>query len=139
MKVIALVGAENSGKSHTINVVYSLLLASGYTQVQDHFRTLGNPKNKDFIDILEKDDKKVGFVGMGDYTTGIGKSLESLLDELKNNGCDVTICACRNNPKIVAAVKNYASHFIVSKTLSTGSENDRIVNVADAITMITYI
>jgi hypothetical protein len=56
MKVITLRGAENTGKSHVINMVYSFLLRDGYTQVPGNFRELGNPKFEDIIDILTKDD-----------------------------------------------------------------------------------
>ncbi|MFD2240390.1 hypothetical protein ACFSMX_05010 [Flectobacillus roseus] len=34
MKVIALVGAENTGKSHTINLAYAFLLRDGYIKFQ---------------------------------------------------------------------------------------------------------
>ena len=139
MKVIALVGAENTGKSHAINMVYSFLLRDGYVQVPGHFRTLGNPVFEDFIDIIEKNGKKVGFVGMGDYVIGAGQSLKSLLDELLSKGCDVAICGCRNNPKIVAAVTAYPSHILVPKTLSSGRDNDRIVNVIDAVTIVSHV
>lgn len=139
MKVIALSGAVDTGKSHVINIVYTFLLRNGYTQIPGYFRELGNPAYEDFIDILEKEGKKVGFVGMGDYITGVGRGLKNLLEELKTKGCDVAVCACRDNPKIIAAVTAYLTHDIVNKTLSTGRENDRIVNVADALTMITYI
>lgn len=58
MKVIALVGNENTGKSHTINVVYSFLLRYGYTQIPGYFRELGNPKYEDLLDILSDSDEK---------------------------------------------------------------------------------
>ena len=95
MKVIALSGAENTGKSHTINVVYNFLLRDGYIQLPGHFRVLGNPIFEDIIDIITKKKVLVGFVGMGDYQRGQGASLKSLLEELKNKGCHVAICACR--------------------------------------------
>lgn len=139
MKVIALSGAEDTGKSHTINIAYSFLLRDGYVQVPGNFRGLGNSNNKDCIDILEKDGKKVGFVGMGDYINGAGKSLKSLLEELELKGCDTALCAARDNPKILAAVQAYSHHIIIQKTLSTGEENNRIVNTHDAIVMISHI
>ncbi len=138
MKVIALVGEENTGKSHTINLVYNFLIRDGYTQVEGNFRNLGNPVFEDFIDIIEKNGIKVGFVGMGDYITGEGRGLKSLLSELQTKRCDVAICASRTNPKMLMAVKVY-SHDIVEKTLSTGIANHRIVNVLDALEMITHL
>lgn len=139
MKVIALIGEENTGKSHTINIIYTFLLRDGYVQIPGHFRELGNPAHKDFIDILEYHDKKVGFVSLGDYVTGVGRSLRSLLEELRVKGCDVAICASRNNPKIISAVTAYPLHILENKTHSSGRENDRTVNVKDALKMITHI
>lgn len=139
MKIIALLGTENSGKSHTINTTYSFLLRDGYTQVPGYFRVLGNPKFEDFFDILFKNDIKVGFVGMGDYIVGPGKSLKSLLQELENLGCDVAICACRDEPKIKAAVSTFTNHHFVNKTSSSSEECYRVVNAADAQKLITLI
>ncbi|MFP3834676.1 hypothetical protein [Chryseobacterium sp. SIMBA_028] len=139
MKVIALSGAEDTGKSHTINIAYSFLLRDGYVQVPGNFRVLGNSNNKDFTDILEKEGKKVGFVGMGDYINGAGKSLKSLLEELELKGCDTALCAARDNPRILAAIQAYPDHIIIEKTRSTGEENNRIVNTHDAIVMISHI
>lgn len=139
MKVIALVGDPDTGKSHTINTVYSFLLRDGYLQMSGHFRVLGNPRYKDFFDILKNGETIVGFVGMGDYVTGIGKSLQSLLEELELKGCKIAICACRNIPKIVAAVQSYPDHLFVPKTPATTQANERIVNVVDAESMISFI
>lgn len=139
MKVIALSGAVDTGKSHTINIAYAFLLRDGYVQVPGNFRVLGNSNNKDFTDILEKEGKKVGFVGMGDYVNGAGKSLKNLLKEFELKDCDTALCAARDNPKILAAVQAYSHHIIIEKTLSTGEENHRIVNTNDAIVMINEI
>lgn len=138
MKVIALRGAHNTGKSHTLNIVYQILLRDGYVQVTGHFRVLGNPVFEDFIDILEKDGQWVGFVGMGDYQRGPG-SLRNLLGELQNKGCTLSLCCCRDIPKIERAVTNYPNHLFVNKTLSAGPHNDRIVNALDADAMFTLI
>ncbi|MEG0928740.1 hypothetical protein [Chryseobacterium sp.] len=139
MKVIALSGAKDTGKSHTVNIAYTFLLRDGYVQVPGNFRVLGNSNNKDFTDILEKEGKKVGFVGMGDYVNGAGKSLKSLLEELELKGCDTALCAARDNPKILAAVQAYSHHIIIQKTLSTGDVSHRIVNTNDAIVMISHV
>lgn len=138
MKVIALRGPQNTGKSHTLNIVYQLLLRDRYVQVPGHFRVLGNPVFEDFIDILEKDGQWVGLVGMGDYQRGSG-SLRNLLGELQNKGCKLSLCCCRDNPKIERAVTNYPNHLFVNKTPSAGPDNDRIVNAFDADAMFTLI
>jgi len=131
MKVIALKGPVDSGKSHTINIVYQFLLRDGYKQVPGHFEILGNPKFEDVFDVLEKGGKRVGICGMGDYAIG-GGSLKNLLDRLEKLGCYVSICGCQDKPRIERAVSAYVDHVFVKKTASSGRENDRIVNGIDA-------
>lgn len=138
MKVVALVGDVDTGKSHTINIVYYFLLRSGYTQVPGHFRILGNLAFEDVFDVLTIPGKKVGIIGMGDYAIGTN-SLKNLLQQMDVIGCDVVVCACRNKPRIEAAVKAYSPHIFVSKTLSAGRDNDRIVNVADATILVNHV
>ncbi|MCA4896135.1 MAG: hypothetical protein ING84_14140 [Cytophagales bacterium] len=138
MKVIALRGEENAGKSHAINIVYSLLLRDGWIQVPGHFRVLGNPKFEDVFDVLEKDGILLGIVGMGDYQRGQA-SLAKLIAEIISKGCTVVISTCRNTPAIEKAIKNYPDHYFVDKTPSTGPENHRIVNTIDAQRMINLI
>ena len=138
MKVIALRGTANTGKSHTINVVYGFLLKDGYEQVPGHFRILGNPVFNDIMDMLTKNDVKVGIVGMGDYQRGEG-SLTRLLNEIENKGCEIVICACRDIPGIEKAVTQYENHIFIDKTISSGSDNHRIVNSVDALRIIQAI
>lgn len=132
MKIIALKGEKNSGKSHTINIVYQFLLREGYTQVPGHFRVLGNPVMKDFTDVLIKKKTLVGIVGMGDYERGTG-SLKKLLDELKDQGCDIAICACQSRPNIIKAVSDFPDHIFVDKAPASSAESEhRIINFRDA-------
>jgi hypothetical protein len=138
MKVIALRGQINSGKSHTLNIVYQFLLRDGYIQVPGFFEVLGNPKFEDVLDILEKGGKRVGICGMGDYTIGAG-SLKALLARLGSQGCHVAVCSCQSKPRIIKAVTDYPDHDFVDKTPSSGSENHRIVNGIDAESMYRLV
>jgi hypothetical protein len=138
MKVIALLGIENTGKSHTINLVYSLLLVKGYNQVSGYFENLGDPKFEDFFDVLIKEDIKVGFVAMGDYERGKSK-LSNYIAKLEHLSCDFVICACRDKDGIKNEVKKFETHVFISKIISKGAEENRIINVKDAIKMIEKI
>lgn len=138
MKVIALLGDINTGKSHTINIAYCLLLLNAYTQIPGYFRVLGNPKFEDIFDILTNGVKTIGVIGMGDYIRTAG-ALDKLLNEMLRLNCDTVICACRNNIKIMAAVSSYPNHIFITKTLSTGRNNDRIVNTIDARALINQV
>ncbi|WP_430899374.1 MULTISPECIES: hypothetical protein [unclassified Paraflavitalea] len=138
MKVIALNGPENSGKSHTINIAYTLLLEMGYIQVTNKFENLGNPKYEDFTDILTKDNIKLGIVAMGDYING-NSSLKNLLLNLEKEKCNIAICACRNNPKIISAVEKYTDHKIENKTSTSDETLFRIVNFNDAKRLLSHL
>jgi len=138
MKIIALRGAENTGKSHVINIVYQFLLMGGWSQIPGNFRILGNKIFEDVIDILQKEKILIGIIGAGDYQIG-NMGLKNLIDELKNKGCQIIICSCRNNPKIEKAVTLNHDYIWVDKTLSTGRDNDRIVNGIDAEHIINLV
>lgn len=134
MEVIALHGPSNKGKSETLNIVYQLMLLYGYTQVPGHFRILGNPVQKDFIDILEKDGKCYGIATMGDYARKPNECVKDLLHYLNSQGCHKAICACNDNLLgTVNAVKAYA-HTLYPKTNVTPHEHlYRIINHQDAL------
>jgi hypothetical protein len=131
MKIIALRGGMDTGKSHTINIIYQFFLRDNWKQIPEYFLEVGNPQFEDFMDILTKDEIRIGFVGMGDYQR-TQASLSNLIKELENKGCNTVICACRNIPAIEKAVSSYPDHIFVDKTPSTGVENNRIVNGIDA-------
>ena len=136
MKVIALRGIENSGKSHTINVLYSFLIRDGYKQVPGHFEIQGNPKFQDIFDILTKDGILVGVIGMGDFEN-TPHSIDKLISDLETKGCDIILCACRNKSGILNKVLHkYPSVIWVDKEFSTVESQNRIVNVSDANRMI---
>lgn len=138
MKIIALKGKENSGKSHVINIIYQFLLNNNYVQTVGNFRILGNPIYDDIIDILEKNDIRIGIIGTGDYQ--IGKlGLKNLLKELEQKKCDFIVCACRENPKIEKAVTSYLDHIWIDKTPSNDRSYDRISNNLDANKIITLL
>lgn len=145
MKVIALRGDENSGKSHTINIVYTLLLKKGYVQVPGYYRPLGDPKYFDAFDILEDGGLKVGIIGMGDYVRKAGSSVKDLLAQQFRNGCHVVICTCRPNKSMENSIKAYQAHHFVDKTLSPNPRGNgfgpdyRIINFQDAETLISLI
>lgn len=139
MKVIALRSTPNTGKSHTINIVYSLLINIGYRQVPGFFREMGRSKDEDVFDILENDKIKLGIIGMGDYVRKPGICLKDLLLEQEKNGCDVVICPCRVNKIMESDVSAYNVHHFVDKTITNQKSLIKIVNTQDAIKIITLI
>lgn len=136
MKVIALRGDENRGKSETLNIVYQMMLLFGYQQVPGHFNDLGNLAQKDFIDILEKKGVKVGIVTLGDYDDDKKGpwSVSTYLDYLENHGCDKAICAFRHQkmPLTLAKINSYPNKEIIPKRIATSLAERRILNGEDA-------
>jgi len=136
MKIIALKGNDNSGKSETLNIVYQLMLFSSYTQAlpgPKHFGVLGNPVNRDFMDILVKDDRRIGFATMGDFATKKDACVADLLAYLLSQGCDTAICAC--NTRLlgtIKAVEAYPNHQFIDKGVTLTESEERIKNGQDA-------
>jgi ABC-type uncharacterized transport system YnjBCD ATPase subunit len=131
MEVLALEGNSNCGKSETLNIVYQMLLSDGFTQIAGNFAVLGNPKMRDFTDVLTKENKIIGIVTQGDYV--IGKdSIAKHLNKLFLAGCSVAICACtNNNPKAKLQVMKYTPNtfFIKNPTYTTSVESlERVLN-----------
>lgn len=114
MKVIALKGPHNCGKTQTLTIAYFLLLKEGYKQANgNNFQYLDG--NGDFRDILEFDGKKIGIVTQGDWDNKIENdyvndndselekrtalSVKDHLVILERKGCDIAICAINSDKK----------------------------------------
>lgn len=133
MDVIALMGKSNIGKTHTLNILYSLLLANGYTQVLGHFQ---DHSNNDFLDILEKDGVRIGIATQGDYI----RELPKHLSYLRNNGCIKAVCACTTDKEgTINAVNAYRNIPISPKSIETNYSLQRIVNTNDALHILSKI
>jgi len=110
MKVIALKGEKDSGKSTTLKEVYKILKAAGGEKKSDCYKDLEG-KSKDLRDVINFAGKKIGIVTQGDYGQGEEKkykneinleartslSVRDHLVILEGKGCDIAICACTIN------------------------------------------
>ena len=135
MEVIALQGGNKTGKTTTINVLYQLLLFSGWVQVPGKFRNLDH---NDFLDILTDGHRKLGIVSQGDFAARVIGYLSNFLTE----GCFKAVCACTvPKPRLVAAISRYTPPppTFVSKTPATGLANIRTTNNTDAQSLIRLI
>ena len=104
-KIIALRGMRGSGKTTTLKKLPAMLLQQGYSQemFSDH--------GKDFMAIYVKDGIKIGITSAGDVFKLLKDRLNILI---KNNGCDICICACRSYdkkpPGTIAATQSFSTH-----------------------------
>jgi hypothetical protein len=136
MKVIVLMGPSSCGKSHTINMVHHLLLDDKYVAVSYNFRILGNPEQNDFIDILIKNDLKIGIFSMGDYA--IGKdSVGNLLRQLEEANCNYVFCACTIDKQGTQdAVNRYTDLQKINKEITSNVSQQAGANFSDAKKML---
>ena len=137
MKVIALEGCPNCGKTKTLNIVYYLLLQAGYTQVKNAFIDFKD----DCFDVLEIPGKRIGIITQGDYAIG-QYSVKNHLANLQSYDCDVAICACTigaSKQKIKDAITAYPSHNFVFKSKSNSVGLERIDNFNNATHIMSLI
>lgn len=136
MKVIALKGEKDSGKSTTLKKVHELLMAAGGEQEPDCIKNLeGNPE--DIRDVINFAGKKIGIVTQGDYYKEEENSVKKHLVWFKDNKCDIVICAWRGmtptskhwniEREIGEILKNYTNPiylFLQNKSEAEISDNE---------------
>lgn len=117
MKVIALKGESNIGKTTTLNLLYRILVISLAKPKGNEWTDLGN---NDFLDILLTFDNQVlGIVSQGDFEEGVW-SVASHLQTLYEKGCQMVICAAnKSRTKIEEAICNYSDYEFIDKTISS--------------------
>jgi hypothetical protein len=96
MKIIVLTGQEKVGKTTVLNLVYDDLIDSTKPNpwnIIHRKSTKGNPNQRDFSCVLEKNGKKIAFYTMGDYATHVIGAIDIFI------GLDIEILllACNNN------------------------------------------
>lgn len=138
MKVIALIGRPNCGKTQTLTLVYSLLLKSGGIQIPGTYIDLAN---RDFLDVLNFHGQKVGIVSQGDYAIE-PYSVKNHLHRLESYYCDIAICACttgKTKNKIKEAIETFPHHFFVSKHPSEAPELEQADNERYAMSVVDMV
>lgn len=138
MRVIALKGRPNCGKTQTLTIVHSILIESGGVQVPNAYVDLGN---EDFLDVLKFQDLRVGIVTQGDYAIR-SNSVKNHLQKLKLCNCDVAICACtegKTKEKIKEAIETFPCHTHIQKIPSDTIEFERTDNEKCAKTIVDIV
>lgn len=117
MKIIALKGEKDSGKSTTLKKVYELLMAAGGEQERCYYKDLeGN--SKDLRDVINFAGKKIGIVTQGDYGKDYEKTYKGENEPSRTSlsvrdhlillialECDIVICACTTGKNIEEDIK----------------------------------
>lgn len=143
MKVIALKGEKDSGKSTTLKEVYKILKAASGEKKSDCYKDLEG-KSKDLRDVINFAGKKIGIVTQGDYGDEIEKEYKDVspielanrpalsvrhhLDILMKEGCDIAICAYRpdlpETEKFLEEYPNPIYLFLQNKSEAEISDNE---------------
>ena len=135
MKLILLTGASNTGKSQTLNIVFNALQIFGYQRFQNHFRVLGDPVQRDFIDITERNNYRVGFATMGDYEVNKAHpndTVQALFAYLQNQQCECIVMACNDNLNVAFNFLMQNNPIIIHKQVDANPTNQLILNSIDA-------
>jgi hypothetical protein len=120
MKIIALRGKDNCGKTETLTIVYHRILDNkGRSTCK---KTVGNPKFKDFSDIVKYKGLSVAFFTMGDYSTVTTR----IIKEYHALNVDVLLLA--SNTKFIKPIEliKKHNHELIDKTIEiTNAEKDQ--------------
>lgn len=115
-KIIALWGKESRGKTHTLNLVATLLkLNRGATIIQGEIPT---DLSEDSIYIIKYHNKKIGIATYGDD----GKTLSKAFGDIEND-CDLYICATRTKDSSVEFVRSGYFNIVWVERWSITTEN----------------
>ena len=134
MKIIALVGLSNTGKTTTINLVYNMVLQQGGMTTQK--QPLGGDPN-DFLDRVLWKNIKIVFFSMGDNSTALANAIYNYREQ----NCDLMICSLSiGTPKIRANnALNSFNATRINKTIDSQTNLEINANINDAQTILNLI
>lgn len=115
-KIIALWGKESRGKTHTLNLVATLLKLNRGARIKQG--QVPEDLSKDCNYIVEYRDKKIGIVTYGDD----GKTLSKAFGDIEND-CDLYICATRTKDSSVEFVRSGYFNIVWVERWSITTEN----------------
>ena len=110
--IIALKGKGSTGKTTTHGIFRKNLLNKGYTLVAftPVSGKLFSIDGEDFIEILEKNNFKIGICSAGDFSDNLDGSLKELIQ----NGCTRIFASCRTNGETIDVVEDFYGFTLIS-------------------------
>ena len=134
MRIIALRGGDNTGKTSTLKIAHQLLKSAGGLSTCK----LPIPKSpSDFSDIVDYKKQKVAFFTMGDYANETKKAIHNY------NTLKVDVLILASNVKFVTPIRLIVTfaHNLVTKTVAVPSNtaNNLVTNTTDANTIFALI
>lgn len=134
MRIIILIGINDTGKSQTLNLLYHQLITRGAQSHNDRV-VLGDPAQNDFSETITWNNLKIRFFTMGDYPL----YLRAGIIDAANANCDLLICACsRFTATLIGYFQQHVLQF-VSKTVTLNAQQQNTINATDAQTILNLI
>ena len=129
MDISLLCGDPNSGKTTTMNLVYSDLIAKGATIVGPKMQTGENPL--DFECILKYNGKLIAIFSMGDYLHECWSAV------IKYAYCDKLILAYSDKftRSLATVVGHCHNHHVITKSRGNAATN----NPSDAAIIVAHV
>lgn len=136
MRIIALRGKNNCGKTATLNLVYDELLLPSNGGISTNKQQVGKDP-RDFSDIVKYKGQTVAFYSMGDIAKDTKKAIKKY-DTLK---VDVLIIASNSKFSTPIVLIRSFTHDLVPKTVASPrtDANNLIANTTDANTIFGLI
>lgn len=114
MKIISIIGAEGSGKTKTLNMLYERVYNRiSKDDVIQKREQVGSNKD-DFSCVLSYKGKKIAFYSMGDYVNHLNEAFAGYSEF----GCDYLICAIRDSileKKTFKRPDNLEKHYLIKE------------------------
>lgn len=132
MKIIALIGPSECGKTSTLNLVYDKLVKNA-SVTNPKIQLGGDPR--DFSTIIVFNELKIAIFTMGDYSYGVIGAIKWALD----NNCDILIVAC--NDRFIKPFKEFNKfpNFQIRKEKLSNSKDFNIENESIANQIIDFL
>lgn len=145
MKVIALVGHSDTGKTTTLNLTLIELMNQGY--YQESYEKCGAYED-DFKAILIKNGIRVGIATVGDFDVNKEvppkernrgcKTFKEYIDDFEKDGCHKVICAISLNFNTIEIINEKLPVFkyIVHKSITNINNLQNLTNNEDSKTIL---
>ena len=106
--IIANCGEGNTGKTSSILMLYAKLRKAEGTDTQD----ILIDEKKDICEVVKINNVLVGISSFGDTRQAVKEHME----DLKKNGCQIIVTACRNNHEMIKLLKDSAQGYRLMRT-----------------------
>ena len=127
MRIIALQGQGNTGKTTTLKLLIEKILSNGHKLIAPNLSELTTMlKGKgDAWAVFTVENKQVGITTRGDFEQAIICDFGQIM---KYGNCDVFVCAIRTSGGTVNCIKGLSGNWDIYRKLTFASSNTAMVS-----------